>query len=119
MTRVCRIIHIDSVRRFLAREGLDRPVRQRQHHLQGGAGAAHHRQRRLLGPRLPACIQRINLHQGKLHCPQVLDGDDHVVVDGDVLAVHGQEALEADERSDLREDGEEDGIGRLLPEPGG
>ena len=37
---------------------------------------------------------------GELDVAEVLDGDDHVVEHGEVLAVHAEEALEGGERTD-------------------
>ena len=36
----------------------------------------------------------IDDHDGELDVAEVLDGDDHVVEHGEVLAVHAEEALE-------------------------
>ena len=37
--------------------------------------------------------------EGELDVAEVLDGDDHVVEHGEVLAVHAQEALEGGQRA--------------------
>ena len=37
--------------------------------------------------------------EGELDVAEVLDGDDHVVEHGEVLAVHAQEALEGGQRT--------------------
>ena len=39
-------------------------------------------------------------NDGELDVSEVLDGDDHVVEHGEVLAVHAEEALEGGERPD-------------------
>ena len=64
-----------------------------------------------------ACLQtnRVKL---KLDSSEVLDGHDHVIEDGDVLPVHGEEPLEVDQRPDLCEDREEDGVRGMSPEAG-
>ena len=87
----------------LEREEAVGPVRERQQHLHARPGAPHYGQGEAgdtftLHHIRTSHTTSLALHQdqGELHGAEVLDGDDHVVVDGDVLPVHGEETLEAD-----------------------
>ena len=56
--------------------------------------------------------------ESKFDVTQVLDGDDHVVEDGDVFAVKTEQALEGDERPDGDAEGQEVRVGFDTPELG-
>ena len=56
--------------------------------------------------------------EAKLDAPEVLDGDDHVVEDGHVLAVKTEESLKCNEWADRSEDGQEVLVRLRAPELG-
>ena len=98
---------------ILQRQRLCCPLRQWDHNLQirpRPAHEGHHRGLVTIAGPLLLSLTLLKLDQSKLDGSEVLDGHDHVIEDGDVLPVHGEQPLKVDQGPDLGEDREEDGV---------
>ena len=104
---------------ILQRQRLCCPLRQWDHNLQIGPRPAHQGHHwGLVTMAGPILVTRLKLDKIKLDSSEVLNGYDHIIEDGDVLPVHGEETLEVDQGPDLCEDREEDRVRGVTPEAG-